>query len=257
MALDFLGHLRSESQRFAEVLARIDPGAPVPSCPEWNAADLLWHLAEVQLFWATVVDRRLNSPGDVQVRERPDDPDSLLGVFCAANAYLVESLAAAPDDTPVWTWFGSDQTVGFVRRRQPHEALIHRLDAELAAGAVTDFDPALATDGVAEVLECMYSEPPPWAEHDLGGPVGRVVADDTGAQWLVRLGSWSGTSPKSGKTYRDRPTLTVVPSGEPAFQLSGAARDLDAWLWNRPSWDEVRLDGDGAAFAALIRSGVQ
>lgn len=211
----------------------------------------------MQLFWATIVDKRLDSPGEARVPERPSDPDQLVQLFSAANAYLLASLDAAPDDTPIWTWLRADHTVGFVRRRQPHEALIHRLDAELTAAAVTDIDPDLATDGVAEVLEWMYSEGPPWAEHAVDGPVGRVATDDTGAEWLVQLGSWSGTSPNSGKNYRDQPTLTVVRSGEPAFELTGAARDLDAWLWNRPTWSEVRLEGDSAAFEQLIRSGVQ
>ena len=43
---DYLEHIRSESRRFREVLSTCDPDARVPGCPEWNAADLLWHLAE-------------------------------------------------------------------------------------------------------------------------------------------------------------------------------------------------------------------
>ena len=35
--------------------------------------------------------------------------------------------------------------------------MIHRLDAELTVGAVTDLDPELATDGVLEVLDPMYA----------------------------------------------------------------------------------------------------
>ena len=34
---------------------------------------------------------------------------------------------------PAWTW-SAEQTVGFTLRRQAHEALIHRLDAEQTAG---------------------------------------------------------------------------------------------------------------------------
>ena len=34
-----------------------------------------------------------------------------------------------------------DHTVGFIRRKQAHEALIHRIDAEVAAGNRTPMDP--------------------------------------------------------------------------------------------------------------------
>ena len=47
--------------------------------------------------------------------------------------------------------WADDKTVGYIRRRQAHEALIHRLDAELTAGAVTPLDPDLAADGVLRV----------------------------------------------------------------------------------------------------------
>jgi hypothetical protein len=53
--LDFLDHLELESARFAEAIGGARPEAPVPSCPGWNADDLLWHLAEVQWFWGTIV----------------------------------------------------------------------------------------------------------------------------------------------------------------------------------------------------------
>ena len=55
---DYLEHLRRESARFREVLADCDPTARVPGCPEWDADDLLWHLARVQWFWGTTVRTR-------------------------------------------------------------------------------------------------------------------------------------------------------------------------------------------------------
>jgi hypothetical protein len=47
---DYLHHLRADSRRFREVLAACDPAARVPGCPDWDAGDLLWHLAGVQWF---------------------------------------------------------------------------------------------------------------------------------------------------------------------------------------------------------------
>jgi uncharacterized protein (TIGR03083 family) len=257
--MDYLAHLRSDSERFAHELAACDPTARVPSCPDWTAADLLWHLGEVQLFWGTIVAERLDDPAaaDAAKPARPDGYDDLLDFYRRAGATLAEALDATPPDTAVWTWFEADQTAGFVRRRQAHEALIHRIDAELTTDHISDVDPALATDGVAEVLDWMYSGVPSWGTHTRTGPIGRVATTDTDGDWLVQLGTFSGTSPNTGTVYTDEATITLVDDGEPMFSVSGRARDLDAWLWNRPTLTGITLDGDYGRFVEIIRSGVQ
>jgi uncharacterized protein (TIGR03083 family) len=260
MTIDYLAHMRAESTRFAEVLAATDPGAAVPTCPDWTAADLLWHLAEVQLFWGTIVRDRLDDPDPAEEGkpERPADYNDLLALYRDACAVLIDSLSNTADDVAVWTWFDQDQSVGFVRRRQAHEALIHRFDAELTAGTpVTEADAALATDGVLEVLEWMFGGIPNWATQELDGPVGRLTTTDTGAQWFVQLGHWSGHSPNTGKTYSDEPSVNVIETGEPSFTIAGRAHDLDAWLWNRPTSGEIAIAGDAASLEAVIRGGVQ
>lgn len=256
MSLDHLAHLRTESARFARVLAGADPGAPVPSCPDWSAADLLWHLGEVQHFWGTVVRDRLTDPSEYAQPVRPERHTELHDFFTTASAMLIEALATTPDDVPVWTWLTADRSVGFVRRRQAHEALIHRLDAELTADTITDVDPELATDGVLEIIEWMLGAPP-WATTTVDGPIGRLIASDTGAQWLVQVGKASGTSPTGGTTYTDEPVGCLVDGGEPSFEIAGTARDLDAWLWNRPPVSTITRTGDTTAFAAVIGQGVQ
>ena len=259
MALDFLAQLRADSARFRAVLADADPSARVPTCPDWDAEDLLWHLAEVQHFWGVIVRDKLDDPeqSEADKPERAQGHEQLLAQFDEAHTILVEALDGTADDVPVWTWYEPDRTVGFVRRRQAHEALVHRLDAELTAGTVTDVDPVFAADGVLEVLEWMYSDIPEWATSELDGPVGRVAIDDVGVGWLVQLGHWSGHSPNTGKTYADEPLLRLVDAGEPAFTVSGSARDLHRWLWNRPTDGEITTEGDVTAFVGVIRSGVQ
>ena len=257
--MDYLSHIRADSERFGQALAACDPTARVPSCPEWTAADLLWHLGEVQLFWGTIVADRLRDPGAAEAVKpaRPVDYGALTAFYLAASSTLIDALAATPDETEIWTWFEADQSAGFVRRRQAHEALIHRLDAELTIGDVTDIDGELATDGVVEVLDWMYSGVPSWGVHTQSGPVGRVATTDTGGSWLVQLGTFSGTSPNTGNVYTDEATITRVDGGDPTFEVSGVARDLDAWLWNRPTLTEIALAGDYAPFVEIIRSGVQ
>src|SRR5215472_11044104 len=116
--VNYLDHLARESARFAAALRGAAPAAPVPSCPGWDADDLLWHLAEVQWFWGTIVREGITG----------------------------EQADGLKPGSPAGTW-SADQTVGFVRRRQAHEALIHRVDAELTAGERTGMDQGLSADG--------------------------------------------------------------------------------------------------------------
>lgn len=261
--LDFQMFVRTEAARFGEVLAATDPSARVPSCPDWDAADLLWHLTEVQLFWAVIVRDRLDDPRASEAAKppRPENYPGLLDGFTRATGALLDALDAAADDVPVWTWFAEDQSAGFVRRRQAHEALIHRLDAELTAGTVTDLDPALASDGADEALRVMYGGYPGWGEFTRSGALGRISASDTGALWSVELGSFSGVDPDSGKAYDALAAFEVLDRDvKPAFTVTGTARDLDAWLWNRPTLAYLEIAGDRAAFErfhAVIVDGLQ
>jgi uncharacterized protein (TIGR03083 family) len=251
--LDYLAHLARDSDRFADVLLDADPMQPVPSCPDWTTVDLLWHLTEVQWFWGTVVRERAEDPGALAATppERPTDLDSLGHVFATVSAALEDALAAAPAETPVWTW-SRDRTVGFVRRRQAHEALIHRVDAELATGQTPEIDPDLATDGVDEVLRVMHGHVPDGARFDHDAGTVRLEAGDTGAAWTVALGRLTGTDPESGKSY-DETAITVVDDGttEPDASVRASAADLDCWLWGRLAVDRVERTGDESALTHL------
>lgn len=242
---DYLDHLRRESRRFRDVLADCDPAARVPSCPDWDAADLLWHLAEVQWFWGTTIRTRPaaareEDPGP----ERPESYPDLLAAYDEFSAELVAQLERADPAEPAWSW-SDEQTVGFTFRRQAHEALIHRLDAELTAGAVTPLDPALAADGVLECLDVMFGGCPPWGEfHPLPHHV-RVDCADTGDRVWVQVGRFVGTDPKDGTSYDDDDIQVVaVPGVGPDAVVEGAAAALDAWLWHRGDDAEIAIHGD-------------
>ncbi len=247
----YLSHLRSESARFRAVLAGCDPDARVPSCPDWTAADLLWHLATVQRWWAEVVTARPAEPEEVEP-SRPESYGDLLAAFDQWSDELAGVLEAADPAEEAWNW-SDDHTVGFILRRQAHEALIHRVDAELAAGLPSEVDPALATDGVHEVLAVMYGGMPPWGTWEPGEGVLRVDATDTGEEIWLRVGSFSGTSPASGTTYTDEEDFHVVdrPEGddEPDVVIDGPAAALDLWLWSRGDDTEVSVAGDEATYA--------
>ena len=244
----YLHHIRTDSRRFRDVLADCDPAARVPGCPDWDAADLLFHLAGVQHFWSTIVRLRPEGPDAVTELERPATYDALLALYDTSSTALVEALAEAGPDEQAWTW-APEQTVGFVFRRQAHEALIHRLDAEQAAGKQTALDPALAADGVAEVLGVMYGGGPAWGTFT---PRDGLVRFDVGGladPIFVRLGWFTGTDPDSGKTY-DEADLGVVPDDgtRPDVVVAGASEVLDAWLWRRGGDDGIAVQGDDDVF---------
>jgi uncharacterized protein (TIGR03083 family) len=244
--LDFIAHLIRESARFADAIRQAAPAEPVPTCPGWTADDLLWHLAEVQWFWATIVRENVTGAAAQELKPpRPPERAGLLEFSGRASAELARVLAATPPDTGAWTW-SDDHTVGFIRRRQAHEALIHRVDAELTAGRRSPLDPALSADGVDETLRVIYGALPDWGTFtpDAGQTL-RLRATDTGDSWLLTLGRFTGTDPDDG-TWCDEPDARPAdhdPGTTAAAEVTGAAADLDCWLWHRPPEGPVGQSG--------------
>jgi uncharacterized protein (TIGR03083 family) len=243
--MDFDRHLRSDSQRFREVMGSLAPDAPVPGCPGWDAAELLWHVTEVQMFWGLVVEHGLSDPEVAEGMKtgRPDSYGDLLATFDSESARLLRALQAKADDVPAWTW-SDDGTVGFVRRRQAHEALIHRVDAEQAAGVAPDLVPELAADGVDELLTVFVGGIPGWAAFEPDGSRLQVDATDARRSWRLAFGRMRGTSPASGTDY-DLPAVEVVSDvAAPDTLIAGTAADLDLWLWGRGTIEPLIVTGD-------------
>lgn len=246
---DYLIAIRRESARFRDVLADCDPSAPVPSCPEWTAADLLWHLTTVQHWWEAMVTNRPQDAEEMGYEEpvRPEAYDALLAAYDDSHTAFLAAIEAADPAESAYSWSAApgDQTVGFTYRRQAHEALIHRIDAELTAGALTPLDPALAADGVDETLDKMYGALPAWGTFD---PQPRYVEfriSDAGTSVWTQIGIFSGTAPR-GKVYADEQDMHVVPDPGVAAHavVTGNAADLDAWLWHRRDEEGITMTGD-------------
>ncbi len=245
-APDYLRHLRSESARFREVLSTCAPDAQVPSCPAWRAADLLWHLAEVHHFWAWVITHRPASPSDGYAEpERPATFTGILEAFDTHHAALAGALDGADPADKAWSW-SQEQTVGFTFRRQAHEALIHRVDAELAAGVVTALDPRLAADGVQECLDIMYGGCPTWGEFSPLPHYLRVDLTDTGDRIWVQLGQFHGTDPDGVDHHEDDIQVVTDPGLEPDATVEGTAEQLVLRLWRRGDGEAIALHGDRA-----------
>lgn len=254
----YLDHIRTESARFLAVMRGCDSDARVPACPDWDAADLLWHHGEVLWFWGATMRLRPGGPADEAGKPaRASSYDGLLEQYAEHAGALVDVLTGLSPDEPAWSWADhvpDGQSVGFTLRRQAHEALIHRLDAEQTAGvSPTPLDPALATDGVAELLEVMYGgEAPPWGRIESGAHVVRVDLTDSDTSIWVEPCTFLGTDPESGKNY-DGPHVRVVasPDREPDAVVAAPAGVLDAAWWKRSDGSAVTTSGDPAALDAL------
>ncbi|WP_248959353.1 maleylpyruvate isomerase family mycothiol-dependent enzyme [Sphaerisporangium perillae] len=216
-------------------VAAAGPDAKVPSCPEWTVADLARHVAEVYLHKAECI--RLGAFPDDWPEAIPADP------FTALDRYydrLTSTFAAHSPADPAATWHDPDQTVGFWIRRMAQETVVHRVDAELAAGVpVSPIADDLAFDGVDEVLKLFLAYGSTRWKDDIGSlldaPDQRPLSVATGHH------AWTVLPTPSGVEVQDAATGfagEALVSGEPAALL--------LWLWNRAGDDAVRLSGDQA-----------
>lgn len=255
----YLEAIERETRRFRECLAEADPGQQVASCPQWDVDDLLWHLGgEVQDFWAWTIAHRPEEPSDWPEPQRPAGRSALLSVLDHAHEGLMLRLRNADPAEVAWSWAADPRlhTVGFTMRRQAHEALIHRVDAEVAVGDRTPVDPHLAADGVVECLEWMYGEHPVWGTFADDGSRVVVEVTDTGRRVLLGLGRFTGHDPDAGEDVdeHDLRVLEVVHGSDPVrdVTISGAAQDLDLWLWHRGSDALLDVDGDDLVLDRLM-----
>jgi uncharacterized protein (TIGR03083 family) len=251
--MDRLAVIASESQRFAEALNRTDPHRRCPSCPDWDAADLLWHLTEVHFFWAGILERRIVDADDLPVVEqskpaRPEAIADLLRLRAQATAALIEQLAERSDAEPCWSWWPADQTVGFTRRMQTYEATMHRVDAEQTASLpVSPIAPDVAAGAVDHAVDVMWGWLPDAAAYRADAVI-RFVAADTAQSWLVEVGTWNAVSSRTGETVTG-PRATRAAAGEPTATVTAPVVDLALWTWNRGG--AVQISGEPASVAAL------
>ena len=103
--MDRIAIIRTEARRLAGVLAVTPPDARCPTCPEWSASDLMWHLINVHFFWAGVLERNPRTESDIAAIEqskpaRPSATPDLLALREQATTALVEQLAQLEDAEP-------------------------------------------------------------------------------------------------------------------------------------------------------------
>lgn len=217
----------------AEVAERVSPDVPVPSCPDWTVRDLVRHTGRVHRWAGLMISEgRLEPPKDsreIVPGGWPPDRD-LADWFREGHERLVAALRDSPADLRCWTIMGAPSPRDFWARRQAHETSIHRVDAELASGTVTGFDPMHAADGIDELLVWFINRPgrTPRAATSLSLS---VLATDVDMAWTVGFGPDDTASGRPGWAEAD-------------CTVSGPAADLYPYLWTRTPLGNLRVEGD-------------
>jgi uncharacterized protein (TIGR03083 family) len=234
---DYVDAIASHSAGFAAAASAADLDAPVPSCPAWSVADLVYHLTEVQWFWGTIVEERLCEPPPDERRPERAGPAELVPAFRAGADRLVRVLREARDEEPVWSWAPGRHDVGFVRRHQVQEAAVHHWDAENAAGRGRTLETPLAVDAISEFLTFSVS-----SESDPASPARPALAGtfalsctNAPVSWIISDGQVPGTvafARHDGLPAQDLPTI------------SATASDLLLWLYHRVHVNAARVPID-------------
>lgn len=248
----YLAAFAAEADLLSSTARPLEPGTAVPTCPDWTVLDLVRHVGDVYAHKVSVLRLgRRPEPGEwalgdgLALDEALDRHDRVRGE-------LSQLLAELGPDAACWTWMegAGEGTAGAWARRMAHEALVHRVDAEVAASS--PLHPAaagLAEDGAGEVLTWMADDPDLLDEPAArAGASGSVHLDWGAGGWLVDL-------PDDG--YRARPAAGDVAADA---MLRGDALSLDLWLWGRMAslpprvrgdLDAVQSSGDGGVLERL------
>ncbi|WP_328607724.1 maleylpyruvate isomerase family mycothiol-dependent enzyme [Amycolatopsis sp. NBC_00345] len=227
-----------EARVLGEVAHAASPDSPVPTTPGWTLNELLRHVGSIyRLAWGWMTEG--HRPVHWQRGPLPGEP--VAEYFDAGREALLAELAAHDPSARASTWWPADPTYGFWRRRMLHETLVHRFDAERAAGVAHSPVPDdLAADGVDEVLTLYFDQK--LATMGLAGTRHGTVGIRTGGHsWIARAG------PDETVAWR-----CSAEEAEAADELVEAeASRVYLWLWGRAAPTAVTVTG-GHDLAAQV-----
>jgi uncharacterized protein (TIGR03083 family) len=236
--------IEQEAKLFAEAAQQGGLEVNIDTCPGWNMRDLVRHLSEIHLWAAAHVARRAGKMWVDDLAELsaywPElavfwpENDDLVDYYLATNANLVRELEAAPADVEAMTFLPAPSPLAMWARRQAHEISIHRFDAQKAAGTMSGFDAAFASDGIDELLTAFAPRAKAFPIKATGTMV--VHATDTGDRWQVTM------APDGITTTRSEGPADVT--------LTGDASDLYLAVWNRGDGPNLAITGDHDVLAA-------
>jgi uncharacterized protein (TIGR03083 family) len=230
-AQTYVDAIRYEANALVDAAEAAGLDAAVPSCPEWDVAELLAHVGRVHR-WAGAASLRPAGAAfegwskDVPTPERAARPEWVRG-----GASELADILSRPADTPAWSWLPQNSSVGFWQRRQAHETAMHRVDAQLALGAGEPIEATLASDGIDEWLTMVTAMSPGLGITGAGETM-HLHCTDVAGEWVIELG------PEGVGLER------VHAKGDVAAR--GAASDLLCWLQGRGTTEPLEVLGDAS-----------
>jgi uncharacterized protein (TIGR03083 family) len=247
----YAAEIEASTAGLAEILAEHGQGLPIPTCPEWTLRQLVTHVGRAHRWAAEIT--RTRSDAFIPFREvpdgkLPDDRAEQLAWLRAGAALIVDAVREAGSDL-VWSFTGP-APAGFWIRRMAHETLVHRADAQLAAG--TEPEPVIEAEVAADAID-------EWLMLLTGGILGNadertkalpagaglhIHATDDGlggrGEWMIRHDAGGLTvEPGHGKgdaalTGPAASLLLVLmrrrPVSDPAVTVYGDSAVVDGWL---------------------------
>jgi uncharacterized protein (TIGR03083 family) len=241
-AYEFLDHLTSATEQFADLVANGDLEARVSACPDWTFAKLVGHLGEIHQ-WA--VHAVVVGNPDARPTPPPHDRAGLVQWYTDAAGTLLSTLRATDPQAPAWAFGPKPRTASFWFRRQTHEATVHLWDAATSQRRSAPIDERVALDGLDEAIGMFFPRQVrlgriPALEHSLALQTGAETRPD---RWVL---AGDGTGPAGAS---DAPAQAGV---------TGPAEALLLLVWGRTDLDDPRLvlSGDEAAARAVLSAAV-
>jgi uncharacterized protein (TIGR03083 family) len=228
----YIEALRRDGALLADAAVGAGLDAPVPPCPDWRIRDLVRHCGAVHRWASEIVATAapdLSRIGGLSA-VHPDDSD-LVEWFREGHAGLVSALENAPDDLECFTFIPGWPARAFWARRQAHETAIHRADAESPAGSITPVEPALAADGIDELVMGFIPRRGGRLRSDTSRSLAIEPTDAAGG-WRLEIG--------------DEGTTSTRGTGPADTTVRGHASDLFLLVWNRRGAEGIEVIGDAS-----------
>ena len=235
----YLDGVSDNARLFVEAVRKAGVDAPVPTCPDWTAADLARHQGRVFYWISTIVETKAQEYIDrAPFEEEAEGADDPLAFVESGAEHALAVFGTADPESPVWNWLdGGPGPARFWYRRMAHETVIHRVDAESAAGRPpTPVEPAeLAADGIDEFLDFLDMRSRGGRTPPLSGSYHFHTTDVPG-EWVVVFDGDAVT------IRREHAKADVA--------VRGPASDLELFLYSRRGSEGLDTFGDPAALAA-------
>jgi uncharacterized protein (TIGR03083 family) len=235
---DYLETIAANSEQFAAAVRSAGYDARVPTCPEWTVTNLVEHMSGVHRWVTMLFELEARSMPNRDEVPRPPEGTDWLEWFESGVPGLLALLEQAGPDFPIWNWqAGGPADSSFWARRMAHEVIIHRADAESAAGRASVVEPAeMAADGIDEFLGFLDLRGR-YAEEGLGlEGTFHFHATDTPGEWLVEI------TPEAVTVRREHAKAPVA--------VRGPAGELELFLYNRGPAGGLEILGDAALMDA-------